>query len=35
MVVASKEMAVYCFDAILAHFSNEDVPHPLFEEGQL
>ena len=35
MVAASKEMAVYCFDTILAHFSDEDAPQPLFEGGQL
>jgi len=33
MVGASKEMAVYCFDTLVAHY--DVVPDPGFEEGQL
>lgn len=34
MVSANKEMAVYCFDTLLAHYNCEQPPPPAFEEGQ-
>lgn len=34
MVSASREMAVYCFDTLVAHYNSEHVPPPAFEEGQ-
>lgn len=34
MVSASKEMAVYCFDTLTAHFSGGAVPPPGFDEGE-
>ncbi|GAB4836271.1 hypothetical protein Ancab_001186 [Ancistrocladus abbreviatus] len=34
MVSANKEMAVYCFDALVAHYNSEQAPPPAFEEGQ-
>ncbi|KAJ7284220.1 hypothetical protein O6H91_01G086900 [Diphasiastrum complanatum] len=33
MVSASKEMAVYCFDILVAHYTGDLVPPPAFEEG--
>lgn len=33
MVSASKEMAVYCFDTLVAHYTGDLVPPPAFEEG--
>ncbi|KAM3402898.1 hypothetical protein ACQJBY_001933 [Aegilops geniculata] len=33
MVVATEEMAVYCFDTLVAHYSGEQPPPPAFEEG--
>eukprot|EP00249_Psilotum_nudum_P009292 c21836_g2_i1 orf=248-871(-) len=33
MVSASKEMAVYCFDTLVAHHTGDVVPPPAFEEG--
>lgn len=35
MVSASKEMAVYCFDTLVAHYTGDMPPPPGFEEGQL
>lgn len=35
MVTANQEMAVYCFDTLLAHYNNQLVPPPAFDEGQL
>jgi hypothetical protein len=35
MVGASKEMAVYCFDTLVAHYTGDVVPDPGFEQGQL
>jgi hypothetical protein len=35
MVSASKEMAVYCFDTLVSHYTGDVVPTPGFEEGQL
>lgn len=35
MVSASKEMAVYCFDTLVSHYTGDVVPAPGFEEGQL
>ncbi|KAJ7559219.1 hypothetical protein O6H91_04G074500 [Diphasiastrum complanatum] len=32
MVSASKEMAVYCFDILVAHYTGDVVPPPAFEE---
>lgn len=34
MVVAKKEMAVYCFDTLVAHYNSEQAPPAAFEEGQ-
>ncbi|CAI9773060.1 unnamed protein product [Fraxinus pennsylvanica] len=34
MVSASREMAVYCFDTLVAHYNSEQAPHPAFDEGQ-
>ncbi|KAJ9540145.1 hypothetical protein OSB04_026651 [Centaurea solstitialis] len=34
MVSANKEMVVYCFDTLIAHFNGEQVPPPAFDEGQ-
>ncbi|KAI3997222.1 hypothetical protein MKX01_009066 [Papaver californicum] len=35
MVSANKEMAVFCFDTLLAHFNNsEESPVPAFQDGQ-
>ncbi|KAG6513856.1 uncharacterized protein At2g38710-like isoform X1 [Zingiber officinale] len=33
MVTANREMAVYCFDTLVAHYNSEQVPSPVFEEG--
>ncbi|KAM0914780.1 hypothetical protein ACQ4PT_011293 [Festuca glaucescens] len=33
MVVATEEMAVYCFDTLVGHYSGEQPPPPAFEEG--
>lgn len=33
MVSATKEMVVYCFDSLLAHFTGHIVPPPTFDEG--
>ncbi|CAD5174606.1 unnamed protein product [Musa acuminata subsp. malaccensis] len=34
MVSANREMAVYCFDTLVAHYNSEQAPPPGFEEGQ-
>ncbi|KAL8090224.1 uncharacterized protein At2g38710 [Apium graveolens] len=34
MVTANQEMAVYCFDTLLAHYNNHSVPPPAFDDGQ-
>ncbi|XP_022860452.1 uncharacterized protein At2g38710-like isoform X1 [Olea europaea var. sylvestris] len=34
MVSANSEMAVYCFDTLVAHYNSEQAPHPAFDEGQ-
>ncbi|WOL06306.1 hypothetical protein Cni_G15038 [Canna indica] len=34
MVSANREMAVYCFDTLVAHYNSEQAPPPSFEEGQ-
>ncbi|CAA2973690.1 Hypothetical predicted protein [Olea europaea subsp. europaea] len=34
MVSANREMAVYCFDTLVAHYNSEQAPHPDFDEGQ-
>ncbi|KAL5976351.1 hypothetical protein ACLOJK_020682 [Asimina triloba] len=34
MVSANREMAVYCFDTLVAHYNSEQTPPPAFEEGQ-
>ncbi|KAK1264158.1 hypothetical protein QJS04_geneDACA008519 [Acorus gramineus] len=33
MVSANQEMAVYCFDTLVAHYNSETVPPPAFDEG--
>ena len=35
MVAASKELAVYCFDTLVSHYTGDVVPAPAFEEGHL
>lgn len=35
MVSANQEMAVYCFDTLIAHYHNQPVPPPAFDEGHL
>lgn len=35
MVSASKEMAIYCFDTLVSHYTGDVVPAPGFDEGQL
>lgn len=34
MVSANREMVVYCFDTLVAHFNSEDAPPPAFDGGQ-
>lgn len=34
MVSANREMAVYCFDTLIAHYNSEEAPPPGFEDGQ-
>ncbi|KAJ3689570.1 hypothetical protein LUZ61_018734 [Rhynchospora tenuis] len=34
MVSANREMAVYCFDTLVAHYNGEQPAPPAFEEGQ-
>ncbi|KVI07398.1 AMMECR1-like protein [Cynara cardunculus var. scolymus] len=34
MVSANREMVVYCFDTLVAHYNGEQVPPPAFDEGQ-
>ncbi|CAI0395886.1 unnamed protein product [Linum tenue] len=34
MVSANREMAVYCFDTLVAHYNNKEAPPPAFDEGQ-
>ncbi|PIN26629.1 putative protein, AMMECR1 [Handroanthus impetiginosus] len=34
MVAANKEMVVYCFDTLVAHYNSEEAPPPAFDEGQ-
>nr|GMD52796.1 AMMECR1 protein [Ipomoea batatas] len=34
MVSANREMAVYCFDTLVAHYNNDQAPPPAFDEGQ-
>ncbi|MQL96457.1 hypothetical protein Taro_029146 [Colocasia esculenta] len=34
MVSANQEMAVYCFDTLVAHYNSEEAPPPAFDEGQ-
>ncbi|XP_021761321.1 uncharacterized protein At2g38710-like [Chenopodium quinoa] len=33
MVSANKEMAVYCFDTLVAHYNSDQIPPPAFDEG--
>ncbi|GJN20185.1 hypothetical protein PR202_gb07529 [Eleusine coracana subsp. coracana] len=33
MVAATEEMAVYCFDTLVAHYTGEQPPPPAFEDG--
>ncbi|XP_021730548.1 uncharacterized protein At2g38710-like isoform X2 [Chenopodium quinoa] len=33
MVSANKEMAVYCFDTLVAHYNSDQIPPPSFDEG--
>ncbi|KAJ3681726.1 hypothetical protein LUZ60_014299 [Juncus effusus] len=34
MVSANREMVVYCFDTLVAHYNSEQPAPPAFEEGQ-
>ncbi|XP_057424377.1 uncharacterized protein At2g38710 [Lotus japonicus] len=34
MVTANKEMVVYCFDTLVAHYNKEEAPPPAFDEGR-
>ncbi|CAL5322159.1 unnamed protein product [Camellia sinensis] len=34
MVSANREMVVYCFDTLVAHYNSEQAPPPAFDEGQ-
>jgi len=34
MVSANREMAVYCFDVLVAHYNSEQPPPPAFDDGQ-
>nr|GMC61606.1 AMMECR1 protein [Ipomoea batatas]GMC65514.1 AMMECR1 protein [Ipomoea batatas] len=34
MVSANREMAVYCFDTLVAYYNSEQTPPPAFDEGQ-
>ncbi|XP_078434611.1 AMMECR1 family [Wolffia australiana] len=33
MVSANREMVVYCFDTLIAHYNSEDAPPPDFDDG--
>ncbi|CAH9111512.1 unnamed protein product [Cuscuta europaea] len=33
MVSANREMAVYCFDTLVAHYNREKPPPPAFDDG--
>ncbi|KAG5556966.1 hypothetical protein RHGRI_007270 [Rhododendron griersonianum] len=34
MVSANREMVVYCFDTLVAHYNSEQPPPPSFDDGQ-
>ncbi|GLT57038.1 hypothetical protein SLA2020_300410 [Shorea laevis] len=34
MVSANREMAVYCFDTLVAYYSGGEAPPPAFEDGE-
>ncbi|KAF7852151.1 hypothetical protein BT93_L0541 [Corymbia citriodora subsp. variegata] len=34
MVSANREMVVYCFDNLVAHYNSEEAPPPAFDAGQ-
>ncbi|GAV68160.1 AMMECR1 domain-containing protein [Cephalotus follicularis] len=34
MVSANREMAVYCFDTLVAHYSSHEAPPPAFDGGE-
>ncbi|RAL40127.1 unnamed protein product [Cuscuta campestris] len=34
MVSANREMAVYCFDTLIAHYNRDEVPPPDFNDGE-
>ena len=34
MVSANKEMVVYCFDTLLAHYNSTEAPSPAFDQAQ-
>ncbi|TYJ36471.1 hypothetical protein E1A91_A05G308800v1 [Gossypium mustelinum] len=34
MVLANKEMVVYCFETLIAHYNSEEAAPPAFDEGQ-
>ncbi|XP_047323997.1 uncharacterized protein At2g38710-like [Impatiens glandulifera] len=34
MVSANREMTVYCFDTLVAHYNSEQAPPPAFDDGQ-
>ncbi|XP_020231888.1 uncharacterized protein At2g38710 [Cajanus cajan] len=34
MVSANKEMVVFCFDTLVAHYNSEEAPPPAFDQAQ-
>ncbi|KAF5201061.1 Ammecr1 family [Thalictrum thalictroides] len=34
MVSANREMVVYCFDTLVAHYNSDEAPPPAFDDGQ-
>ncbi|GFZ11241.1 AMMECR1 family [Actinidia rufa] len=34
MVSANREMVVFCFDTLVAHYNSEQAPPPAFDEGE-
>lgn len=34
MVAANREMVVYCFDTLVAHYNSEQSPPPAFDGAQ-
>ncbi|KAL7200154.1 hypothetical protein ACSBR2_022287 [Camellia fascicularis] len=34
MASTNKEIVVYCFDTLVAHYNSEQAPTPAFDDGQ-